>query len=117
MSGFYRLSRAGKPIPVDFLEWAKWFETADRTVALTKIGRGAVSTVFIGLDMNHTGRGRPILWESMVFRGRLAGRSSRYASRRQAIAGHEALCRDVLAAARPASRRRRRQPARRQTRA
>ncbi len=50
------------------IEWAKWFETADRTVNTTKINDNiTISTVFLALDHNHFG-GQPLLFETMVFR-------------------------------------------------
>jgi hypothetical protein len=47
------------------LEWAWWFETADRTVARTRIGPIEISTVFLGLD--HGFRDRVQLFETMCF--------------------------------------------------
>jgi hypothetical protein len=47
-------------------EWAQWFETADRRVALTELDGAEVSTVFLGLDHNY-GMGPPLLYETMVF--------------------------------------------------
>lgn len=56
------------PVPVeDPLRWARWFEKGDRRVALTKVGELSVSTVFLGIDHNYTRRGKPILFETMVF--------------------------------------------------
>lgn len=41
----------GIPTPErDPIAWARWFETADRRVALTRVGEYTVSTVFLGLD-------------------------------------------------------------------
>ncbi|MET4695168.1 hypothetical protein [Endozoicomonas lisbonensis] len=61
-------------VPVDtsttegFIEWAKWFEEADRSVKKTDVTDSIhVSTVFLGLDHNHFG-GEPLLFETMVFR-------------------------------------------------
>lgn len=56
------------PVPEpNLLKWAYWFETADRQVARTELGSGLVSTVFLGLDHNHSRRGPPILFETMIF--------------------------------------------------
>lgn len=66
MSGKYILD--GKtPVPADFITWAKWFETADRHVAKTYVGPHLVSTVFLGID-HQFGDGRPLLFETMVFK-------------------------------------------------
>lgn len=43
-----------------------WLETADRHVGETQVGPLIVSTVFLGLDHNHSGRGDPILFETMI---------------------------------------------------
>lgn len=75
----------------DVLRWAEWFETSDdaRQVALTKIGRATVSTVFIGLDYQY-GDGPPLLFETMVFGCQLDGEQLRYSTWEEAEAGHVA---------------------------
>lgn len=56
-----------KPVPVsDLLVWGHWFESADRIVAKTTVGKLKVSTVFLGLDHNW-GEGPPALFETMIF--------------------------------------------------
>jgi hypothetical protein len=52
---------------VPFLEWAQWFETANRQVGLDTIGTVVVSTVFVGLNLDPLGRGPPLVFETMVF--------------------------------------------------
>jgi len=49
------------------LEFGRWFETADRHVALTMTRHFVVSTVFLGIDHNFWGEGDPVLFETMVF--------------------------------------------------
>lgn len=39
----------------------------DRTVGITQVGGWWVFTVFLGIDHNHFGMGRPVLFETMVF--------------------------------------------------
>jgi hypothetical protein len=57
-----------KPVRIyDLLEFAVWFETANRVVAQTRIGNLFVSTVFLGIDHNYHLEGPPILFETMVF--------------------------------------------------
>lgn len=54
------------PVPADLMTWARWYETADRTVAKSAVGPYRVSTVFLGL--NHAfGDGPPLIFETMVF--------------------------------------------------
>jgi hypothetical protein len=69
MSRCYKLD-GHTPVVVDnLIEWATWFEDADRQVGLTDMGDGVrVSTVFLGLDHSFYG-GAPILFETMVFGG------------------------------------------------
>ena len=50
----------------DLHKWARWFATADRTVARTDNGVIHVSTVFLGVD-HAFGGGRPLLFETMSF--------------------------------------------------
>lgn len=57
------------PVPeYDTITWAMWFEKADRRVAIDMVKRCRISTVFLGLDHNHSG-GEPILFETMIFGG------------------------------------------------
>lgn len=74
----------------DGLEWARWFETADRTVTRTAIEGGEVSTVFLGLDHSF-GSGPLRLFETLVFGGWLDGQMERYATKEEALVGHAAM--------------------------
>ena len=49
------------------MQWAAWFETANRHVADETIAGIRISTVFLGLDHNHWGKGDPLLFETMTF--------------------------------------------------
>jgi hypothetical protein len=82
----------------DLLKWARWFETGDRRVALTKLerpdGEYNVSTVFLGLDHAWSPLGRyapPLLFETMVFKqdGEWLDIQERCSTWDQAIAQHE----------------------------
>lgn len=54
-------------VPVgDFMEWAEWFDKADRRIKQETVGKYFVSTVFLGLD-HQFGGGAPLLFETMVF--------------------------------------------------
>jgi len=76
-----------EPVPEpDLMAWARWFEDADRHVALTEQGDVRVSTVFLGLD--HGWRGPPVLYETMAFVGHDSVGCERYATWTQAEAGH-----------------------------
>jgi hypothetical protein len=91
MLGRYVLGVDGKPLLMeDFLVWARWLETADRTVAVNHVEGVDVSTVFLGLDQNFSGKGDPMLWETMIFGGEHDQEQWRYTSREEALLGHVA---------------------------
>lgn len=104
--GLYVLNETGEPVPErDLLKWATWYETAQRHVALTEFAWGRVSTIFLGLDHNFLLRAeddplhyKPILWETMVFRGTLTGEQRRYRSREEALKGHRTMVERAKAA-------------------
>jgi hypothetical protein len=54
----------------DLMEYAEWFQTADRMLARDEVYGVTISTVFLGLDHSF-GFGRepvtPVLWETMCF--------------------------------------------------
>lgn len=86
-----------KPVLVeDLMEWAAWFETAQRHVAHDQIApRIRVSTIFLGLDHNFVGAGLPILFETMVFGGLLDGLQERYHTWEEAEKGHAIILAQV----------------------
>jgi hypothetical protein len=84
------------PVPVnDVREWADWFETADRTVANDEGDGWRVRTVFLGLDHNW-GDGPPLLFETLVFGGKLSDECDRYSTWEQAELGHKAMVQRVV---------------------
>jgi len=92
------LNAAGSPVPAaDVQVWARWFGTADRTVAKDAFGGAEISTVFLGIDHSF-GRGAPVLYETMVFGGPMDGEQQRYHSRSAALVGHAAMVTKVMAA-------------------
>jgi hypothetical protein len=104
MSDYFILDDDGEPVPAECLEWAQWFETADRVVLQTVVHRAVaseaplrrgrpgvgVATVFMGLDHNFYDEGPPILWETMIFGGLLDGGGWRHRSKLEALRGHAA---------------------------
>lgn len=106
-AGCYVLDEQGNPRPErDLLAWAQWFETAERHVALTRFAWGEVSTVFLGLDHSFALDSmadplgyRPVLWETMVFGGKLDGEMNHYRSREAALKGHVEMVEQCKAAA------------------
>jgi hypothetical protein len=72
------------------LEWASWFDKADRIVQKTTVGPAEVSTVFLGLDHSF-GIGEPLLFETLVFGGPLDQEMDRYSTWEEAEQGHKAM--------------------------
>ena len=88
------------PVPVDDLsDWARRFRITDRHVAQTDVGPSHVSTVFLGIDHNFGDDGPPVLFETLVFDGPLAGEMTRYCTWADAAAGHTEMVARVTAAA------------------
>lgn len=88
----------GKEVHIEesLMAWGKWFETADRKVALTMIDEIRVSTVFLGLDHNFSSSGDPLLFETMVFLPEEHdGRMARYFTWGEAEVGHAEIVRIV----------------------
>lgn len=91
MSGKYVLNDQGEPeLCDDVVAWSYWFETADRVVKQDDFGGVMVSTVFLGLDHSF-GEGPPVLYETLVFGGKLDDEQERYSTRKEAEQGHERM--------------------------
>lgn len=74
----------------DVIEWAKWFEKADRRVAYDRVGDSEISTVFLGLDHSFSQREHvPVLFETMVFGGHFSDEQERYCTWSEAEEGHK----------------------------
>lgn len=76
----------------DVIEWGRWFEDSNRIVVQEDVGGAWVSTVFLGIDHNHTNSGPPLLFETMVFRGDHGGEMDRYSTWEEAVVGHRRMC-------------------------
>ncbi|MDK9739280.1 hypothetical protein KI655_18455 [Vibrio sp. D404a] len=96
-----------------FLEWGRWFELQPRHLALDilppkrplrkgnpnmlrKINRirqqeVRISTVFLGLDHNHFGTDKPIVFETMIFGGKWDDYQRRYTTAEEATESHNFL--------------------------
>lgn len=88
---YYILDGRGRPLRAkSMMEFAVWFETAERVVKKDYLGDIEVSTVFLGLDHSFgPGSRTPLLWETMIFGGEHDQYCYRYASRAEAVIGHE----------------------------
>ena len=94
----YILNEKGVPVVEDDLEtWGRWLENCkSRIVKQEMIGKSKVSTVFLALDHNWSPSGPSVLWETMVFGGKLEGKMDRCSgSREQAEAMHQRMVKRV----------------------
>lgn len=98
MSKYYILNDVGDPEPADSMAFARWWNTHSRRIDLDFIGDCRVSTVFLGSDHQWINGGPPLIFETMVFRGPLAGSMDRYSTRAEALAGHARMVERVRAA-------------------
>ena len=78
---------------VDVETWAKGL-TDNPRVAKTKIRNITISTVFLGLNHNW-GDGDPLLFETMVFGGKLDEEQDRYSTWEEAEVGHKKMVEKV----------------------
>lgn len=85
------LNDAGDPVPCEELhEWAAWLTAnpgTSRRLAFDVAGHVSVSTIFRGFDHVVV---RPMLWETIILGGPAHGETTRYATRDEALRGHEA---------------------------
>jgi hypothetical protein len=89
---WYTLDKDNNPIKASTNEYLEWIEKnpLKKVVAQDTIKEIFISTVFLGLDhafpMNSN---KPVLWETMIFRGEHDQYQERYVSHEDAVAGHE----------------------------
>ena len=74
----------------DLLKWAHWMQTSpNRRVAVDRVGKVVISTVFLGLDRGWGGAA-PLLFETMIFGSKNADYyQERYTTYGQALKGHK----------------------------
>lgn len=96
MSDKYILNEEGNPVPEpDLMKWGAWMQNHARMVKRETIGDSEVSTVFLGLDHAFGGE-VPVLWETMVFGGKLDQEQERCGGKRsEALLMHEAMAKMV----------------------
>ena len=89
----YRLDDTGAVVPEpDLLAWALWFQETDRAVddtCVTDARTGKeirIATTFLGIARDD--RMPPILWETIVFGGRMNGEGKRSATLAEAKQAH-----------------------------
>lgn len=88
-----------QPVPEpDYMNWMMWMTTANLNVADDMVGETRIDTSFLGINHNFGGEGLPLLWETMVFTGKMDGYTYRYASSEEAQEGHEKIVLMVIEA-------------------
>lgn len=94
LDGYYKL--VGKvPTPCSMSELADAFNNDSRILKKTRIGDVEVSTVFLCIDHSFSDTAQPILFETLVFGGKLDGEVNRYSDYDKALEGHEEMCQMV----------------------
>ncbi|MDO9000977.1 MAG: hypothetical protein Q7W45_14515 [Bacteroidota bacterium] len=96
---WYILDKDKNPVPAkDMIQANRLLvDTDGRLVALDKIMVEdyaitiTVSTVFLVLDHNHSPKGKPVLFESMIFKGELNQSLNRYRTWKEAEEGHKKM--------------------------
>lgn len=88
-SMFYVLDEKHEPVlEPDMRKGSEFFGSQKRRVAQHEIGESFVSTVFLCIDHNHSRRGPPVLFETLVEGGPLDGYQNRYTTWNDAVSGH-----------------------------
>jgi hypothetical protein len=87
----YVLDDESNPHRVEDIEaWAEWMNGRDQTLAHTRVSADVqVTTEFLGNDQRRTKTGAPLLWETMISGGRHHRHQVCYASRADALLGHQ----------------------------
>ena len=96
---FYILDRERKEaVLTDIATWSKWLETANRTLKITDMSKIIVSTVFLGMEYDHSLGDELLLFGTLVLGGNMDGYLVRYATWDEAIEGHHEVVGMVLLA-------------------
>ena len=79
------------PVPCEWDDPTR-FDRGWWRVGLNTLHGVTVSTVFLGLNHNHSEHGGPILFETMIFGGPLDQHQTRYETYAEAEQGHADMC-------------------------
>ena len=96
--------RKGRPMDVEQFS-VKHADMSYRVVASAKFMEGKtevhISTVWLGINHNHSGEGDPVIFETMVFGGKFSEFQCRYSTLIGAIKGHKMVLESVQKGERP----------------
>lgn len=83
--------RNGMPMTEE--EWTATFNTnsLQDEISFDKVGNVEITTVWLGLDHQLLPAGPPLIFETMIFGGKLDGYQLRYSSESDAIQGHKTI--------------------------
>src|SRR5262245_16847608 len=84
-------------IKADVIAWGRWCENGNNIVAKDDVGGVHISTVFLGIDHRHYGKGPPVLFETMIFGGGFDGHMWLYTTWDDAETGHAMAVKKVRA--------------------
>ena len=90
----YKLDENNNPKPCSSKDWER-FISKYRKVNFTDLGHVQISTVFLGID-HGDGLGRPLLFETMVFGGKMNGHQERYSTWKEAETGHNRIVSKII---------------------
>ena len=79
----------------DLHTWSLAFKKMDRQIDRTTLRGADISTVFLGLDHGYQ-EGKPLIFETMVFGGKLDQEQMRCSTYQEALDMHKAMCERVL---------------------
>lgn len=93
--GKYYILKNKKAVPVDdIIEWGRMFHKQDRIVAKDTVNGVDISTVFLGFNYQYR-EGEPLIFETMIFGGKLDQEMDRYSTWEEAEAGHKIMIEKV----------------------
>lgn len=87
----YVLDEQDKPIPInDLFKWATFMQISVKPINHTMVDNNIIIiTHFIGVDFDFKKKGKPILWQTMIFDGKHDQYQERYTSKEDALEGHK----------------------------
>ena len=98
LDGRYYILVGRETVAANMATWAMEFERRYRHIATTGVdpwgvdrtefSNAHISTVFLGIDHNHFGKGPPLLFETMIFGGRMDDYQNRCSTWDEAEAMH-----------------------------